>query len=55
MYKVESKKNNDIMVIRVTKVAMGHQPHFTGTGVHADKRTKRQRTRRAQLQAALKD
>lgn len=35
------------------KVAIGHQPHTTGTGVHGDKRTKRNRTRSDQRRAAV--
>jgi len=32
---------------------VGHQKHITGTGVHQDKRKKRQRTRAAQKKEAL--
>ena len=35
------------------KVSTGHRPHITGTGVHGDKRTKRNRTRHNQRRAAL--
>lgn len=41
-------------VLKVTKVAIGHQSHISGTGVH-DSRPKRQRTRSAQLLAQLRD
>lgn len=37
------------------KVAIGHQPHVTGTGVHKDKRTKRNRTRSDQKRRILKE
>jgi len=42
-----SKGKEIIGVIRGRdiKAAIGHQPHVTGTGVHKDKRTKRDRTR----------
>lgn len=36
------------LVIPVTKVAMGHQQHTTGSGIHHDKRLKRVRTRSQQ-------
>lgn len=32
----------------------GHRPHRSGAGIHADKRTKRLRTRQAQKQFSLK-
>jgi len=35
------------------KVAIGHQSHLTGTGIHGDKRTKRNRTRSDQRRAAV--
>jgi len=42
------KRESNTLIIPVTyKVAMGHQSHITGTGVH-DSRPKRQRTRQAQ-------
>lgn len=37
------------------KIPAGHQAHVTGTGVHGDKRTKRNRTRSDQKRNALKD
>ena len=37
------------------KVSTGHQDHITGTGVHKDKRTKRNRTRSNQQRRAIKD
>lgn len=33
----------------------GHQKHISGTGAHQDKRKKRQRTRGAQKDQALRD
>jgi len=47
----------DRIVIRVAdiKVARGHQAHITGTGVHHDKRTKRNRTRGNQNRAAIRE
>jgi hypothetical protein len=42
------KQESNTLVIKAThKVAMGHQSHITGTGVH-DSRPKRQRTRSSQ-------
>ena len=41
------KQESNKLIIKVGKVAMGHQSHITGTGVH-DNRPKRQRTRQAQ-------
>jgi len=35
------------------EVGQGHRPHRGGSGVHLDKRTKRQRTRAAQKRIAL--
>lgn len=43
------------MVIKVGKVADGHKPHFTGAGAHADKRTKRLRTRSQRNSNAIKE
>jgi hypothetical protein len=37
------------------RVKRGHQPHNSGSGVHADRRVRRQNTRSAQLRKALKD
>ncbi len=37
------------------KAPKGHQPHVTGTGVHKDKRLKRQRTRSAQRRKAIEE
>ena len=37
------------------KTPKGHQPHKSGTGVHKDRRTKRNRTRSAQIRSAMKD
>lgn len=49
------KTKSNRMVIRVTKVASGHQAHTTGTGAHYDKRTKRHRTRGTKSRAALSE
>ncbi|HIE42940.1 MAG TPA: hypothetical protein EYP95_06945 [Nitrospinaceae bacterium] len=48
------KQESNIIVIKVGKVAMGHQSHITGTGVH-DNRPKRTRTRQAQRSAWQND
>ena len=47
---VMPKQESNVMTITVdvTKLATGHQPHISGTGVHADKRFRRARTRSAQ-------
>ena len=37
------------------KTSMGHQSHITGTGVHTDKRLRRQRTRGAKNSRAISD
>ncbi len=37
------------------KVGRGHAAYKSGAGVHQDRRTKRYRTRRAQVAAALKE
>ncbi len=37
------------------KVPIGHTNHVTGTGVHADKRKRRQKTRSARFQAQQKN
>ena len=44
---VMPKQESNTMVIKIDKVAIGHQSHVTGTGVH-DSRPKRSRTRQAQ-------
>ena len=43
------------IVIETKKVSMGHQPHRSGAGNHADKRNKRCRTRSAQNKKAIQD
>lgn len=44
----ELPNGHTILIIKADrKVVMGHQSHITGTGVHGDRRTKRQRTRSA--------
>ena len=47
----------DTMIIRARdlKVSIGHQPHVTGTGVHKDKRTKRNRTRSDQKRRIMRE
>jgi hypothetical protein len=35
------------------EVALGHQPHASGAGVHQDARKKRNKTRSAQLRRCL--
>jgi len=45
------KRESNTLVIKATrKVAMGHQSHITGTGVH-DSSPKRRRTRQSQRSA----
>jgi len=46
----KAESNRFTITIDPLKVAMGHQPHITGTGVH-DNRPKRRRTRSAQTLA----
>ena len=54
-------KKNDLfapLVIRKAdqlKTSMGHQSHITGTGVHTDKRLRRQKTRGAKNLRAIND
>ncbi len=54
---VMPKTDADMMKFTIhidpTKVAIGHQPHISGTGVHGDRRTKRHRTRAAQRRRAV--
>lgn len=48
--------NRTVLILNEKKpwqVGKGHQPHRGGAGLHADKRTKRLRTRQAQRQAAF--
>lgn len=47
------KVESNVLKIEVGPVAMGHQPHITGSGVHQDRRRKRLRTRSAQRRAAV--
>lgn len=50
----ELPNGHTILIIKADrKVAMGHQSHITGTGVHGDRRTKRQRTRSAVRRKAV--
>ena len=37
------------------KVSTGHRPHMTGGGIHADRRTRRLRTRAASKASAMKE
>ena len=48
------RESNRFFIKATHKVAMGHQSHITGTGVH-DNRPKRQRTRQAQRGAWQND
>lgn len=48
-------EKNSKMVIKIDKVAYGHRSHFTGTGVHSDKRTKRLRTRSQRNSNAIRE
>lgn len=49
------KKNGFTITIDQGKVSRGHQPHRSGSGIHADRRTGRNRTRSAQRRAALSE
>ena len=51
-----SKEQTEKMIIKAEdlKVSIGHQDHFTGTGIH-DNRPKRQRTRQTQRRAWQKE
>ena len=51
---VMRKQESNTIVIKIGKVAIGHQSHITGTGVH-DNRPKRSRTRQAQRSAWQKE
>lgn len=53
MPKTEAERLKIVIHIDPTKVAIGHQPHLSGTGVHGDRRTKRHRTRAAQRRKAV--
>jgi hypothetical protein len=44
------KRESNKLIIKIDKVAIGHQSHITGTGAH-DNRPKRARTRQAQRSA----
>jgi hypothetical protein len=51
-------KNKTTIKIEATpiwKIPTGHKSHKSGAGVHADKRTKRERTRGAKLQKILQE
>jgi hypothetical protein len=51
---VMRKQESNTMVIKIGKVAIGHQSHITGTGIH-DTRPRKQRTRAAQKKQAIRD
>lgn len=51
---VMPKKASNKLVVKVGKVAIGHQSHIAGSGAH-DNRPKRQRTRSAQRRAAISE
>jgi hypothetical protein len=51
---VMPKQKSNRIVIKVGKIAIGHQAHITGTGTH-DLRPKRKRTRSTQNRAAMKE
>lgn len=51
---VMRKRESNIIVIKAGKIAIGHQSHTTGSGVH-DNRPRRQRTRQAQHQVWKRD
>ena len=53
MSKSQRKQENKIIIVLSKKVAKGHQNHISGSGTHNDRRTKRLRTRAAQLKYAL--
>jgi hypothetical protein len=50
-----TKTTIKIVIKASYKVAAGHQPHFTGTGVHQDKRTRRNRTRGDRKRVAIRE
>jgi len=51
-----ARKKKKIIKVEASLVGRaGHQKHISGTGVHRDKRMKRQRTRAAQKKQALRD
>ena len=50
----ELPNGTTVLIIKADhKVSLGHQAHITGTGVHGDRRTKRQRTRSANRRKAI--
>lgn len=50
---MKRSKPTEKLVIKAGKPIIGHQPHITGTGIHKDRRTKRQRTRQAKTRQAI--
>jgi len=55
MPKTEAERNRMVIKIDPLKVAIGHQSHGSGAGIHGDRRTKRHRTRAAAKRRALGD
>jgi hypothetical protein len=51
---VMPKRESNKLIIKVGKVAIGHQSHITGAGVH-NSRPRRQRTRSQQNRQAIKE
>jgi hypothetical protein len=51
---MKRKRETLKIAIKINRVAIGHQQHITGTGVH-NGRPKRQRTRQAQRSAWRKE
>jgi len=55
MHTITAKAQRTTTTFAIVKTPMGHQPHYSGTGVHHDKRTRRCRTRAAIRQRAVGD
>jgi len=49
------KKPSNVLVIETPALSTGHKAHRSGAGKHADRRTRRNRTRSAQRRQALSD
>lgn len=51
------KKNKDLIIIKIdkTKVKRGHLPHISGSGIHADRRYRRKRTRESKQRVSIED
>lgn len=41
--------------IDTTKISTGHKQHMSGSGIHKDRRNRRNKTRSAQAYKAIKD